>query len=477
MESCSFQSQLVSVMEILAKAAVAEINRRVDDSCALLRLEISQSQRDIDVLKRKCEAMEAELRRTRMRARRKGFYPPAAERYSPLVKVVLNKERETAAWDRQMDAEEQIQPPQCADMEPAGEAEPILIKEESAEEDEWKSDPQDKLMSGAGQSACFEDTEPAQTEGFAEHYRPAENPADPGSLLPPTDGYDTFPEQQPNGNQGEAELSVKHEKEEAPVESAAPLDSGHRFVMEEADGQLWSSNPGRDAGDPSFSYAAQQYEQIPSMFTTQSGLPLSHSVPEDMEPPIHSVGKSQSTVVSAARVKRRARAFGYKRPQPAQAPEEAHNTLTQINSVGQSSLIPQPTQHQYRDLAPHARNENEDLMAPNPATSAYNGYSRGSFGLVRRMRTPWRSGVGEKRFSCTYCGKSFMRFSQLKEHLRSHTGEKPFSCLQCGRSFTKQCNLIRHAVVHSGEKPYECALCGKCFTQRSSLKSHQKTAH
>ena len=72
MENCSFHSQLLSVMEVLAKAAVAEINRRVDDSCAVLRLEVSQSRRDIDLLKRKCEVMEAELRRSRMRARRKG---------------------------------------------------------------------------------------------------------------------------------------------------------------------------------------------------------------------------------------------------------------------------------------------------------------------------------------------------------------------------------------------------------------------
>ena len=71
MENCSFHSQLLSVMEVLAKAAVAEINRRVDDSCAVLRLEVSQSRRDIDLLQRKCEAMEAELRRSRMRARRK----------------------------------------------------------------------------------------------------------------------------------------------------------------------------------------------------------------------------------------------------------------------------------------------------------------------------------------------------------------------------------------------------------------------
>uniref|UniRef100_A0A672RH96 Si:ch211-155e24.3 n=1 Tax=Sinocyclocheilus grahami TaxID=75366 RepID=A0A672RH96_SINGR len=81
----------------------------------------------------------------------------------------------------------------------------------------------------------------------------------------------------------------------------------------------------------------------------------------------------------------------------------------------------------------------------------------------------------EKRFSCSYCEKSFSRFSQLKEHLRCHTGEKPFACAQCGRSFTKHCNLTRHAVVHSGEKPYQCGQCGKRFTQRSSLKSHQRT--
>lgn len=62
----------MSIMEILAKAALAEINRRVDDSCAVLRLEITQSQQDIDVLKKKCELMEGELRRTRMRTRRKG---------------------------------------------------------------------------------------------------------------------------------------------------------------------------------------------------------------------------------------------------------------------------------------------------------------------------------------------------------------------------------------------------------------------
>ncbi|XP_023280208.1 zinc finger protein 691-like [Seriola lalandi dorsalis] len=469
MENCSFQSQLLSVMEVLAKAAVAEINRRVDDSCAVLRLEVSQSRRDIDLLKSKCEVMEAELRRTRMRARRKVFYPPAGERFSPSVKVVLNRERQSADWDRQMmDAEAQNQPQQCADMEPANEADHIQIKEECAEEDMWKNNPEDEHISGAEQPAYFKTSQPAQTDGFVNRYLSAENPADPESLVSPADGYTALKEQQLSTNQNGTELVVKHEKEEEPDENAAPLDSGHKFVTEEGDDQLWSSGLCGDTGDPSSSYAGQQFEQIPTVFTPQSGLHL-----EDMAPRTHSVGKSHCVTVNVSRAKRRARTLGCKRPQA----DEGHSALSQINSVDQSSL-PQQWQHQYRDVAPAVRNPDQDPLAPNPAASSLCGHSRSGFGLARmRMRTPWRSGISEKRFSCTYCDKSFMRFSQLKEHLRSHTGEKPFSCLQCGRSFTKQCNLIRHAVVHSGEKPYECSLCGKCFTQRSSLKSHQKTAH
>uniref|UniRef100_A0A3Q0S4W2 C2H2-type domain-containing protein n=1 Tax=Amphilophus citrinellus TaxID=61819 RepID=A0A3Q0S4W2_AMPCI len=184
---------------------------------------------------------------------------------------------------------------------------------------------------------------------------------------------------------------------------------------------------------------------------------------EDVAPRIYSVGKLNS-VKSVARVKRRARTIGCKRPQS----EEGHNTVCQIGSID-PSFISQQLQHHNRDDALHTTNP-EDLTGPNPAALfGTHRVSSSSSSLARRMRTPWRSGLSEKRFSCTYCDKSFTRFSQLKEHLRSHTGEKPFSCMQCGRSFTKQCNLIRHAVVHSGEKPYECSLCGKCFTQRSTI--------
>ncbi|KAJ8272834.1 hypothetical protein GJAV_G00093970 [Gymnothorax javanicus] len=81
----TFQTQLVSIMEILAKAAVAEINRCVDDSCAVFRLEITQSQREIEALKHKLRVLERELLKTGHR--KKVRSPALVENPSPAERV------------------------------------------------------------------------------------------------------------------------------------------------------------------------------------------------------------------------------------------------------------------------------------------------------------------------------------------------------------------------------------------------------
>ncbi|KAJ8271295.1 hypothetical protein COCON_G00101540 [Conger conger] len=66
MSSCaSFQGQVASIMEVLAKTAVAEITKLVDDVSAALRLEMSRSQRENESLKTKLLLMEGELRAVR----------------------------------------------------------------------------------------------------------------------------------------------------------------------------------------------------------------------------------------------------------------------------------------------------------------------------------------------------------------------------------------------------------------------------
>ncbi|KAJ8272821.1 hypothetical protein GJAV_G00093840 [Gymnothorax javanicus] len=81
----TFQTQLASIMEILAKAAVAEINRRVDDSCAVFRLEISQSQREIETLKHKLQVLESEF----MKSRRKKT--ATVEHSSPAERLIVQE--------------------------------------------------------------------------------------------------------------------------------------------------------------------------------------------------------------------------------------------------------------------------------------------------------------------------------------------------------------------------------------------------
>ena len=66
MSACaSFKVQVASIMEVLAKTAVAEITKLVDDESAALRLEMCRSQRENETLKTKLLLTEGELRAVR----------------------------------------------------------------------------------------------------------------------------------------------------------------------------------------------------------------------------------------------------------------------------------------------------------------------------------------------------------------------------------------------------------------------------
>ncbi|KAJ3614469.1 hypothetical protein NHX12_018041, partial [Muraenolepis orangiensis] len=59
----AFQTQLASIMEVLANAAVAEICKLVDDDYAVVSLQMSQCQRENKGLKRKLHLMELKMAR------------------------------------------------------------------------------------------------------------------------------------------------------------------------------------------------------------------------------------------------------------------------------------------------------------------------------------------------------------------------------------------------------------------------------
>ena len=56
-------------------------------------------------------------------------------------------------------------------------------------------------------------------------------------------------------------------------------------------------------------------------------------------------------------------------------------------------------------------------------------------------------------------------------------GNKIHSCSQCGYSTTKLSNLKRHFLAHTGEKPLKCDQCSQTFTLKHHLKNHTKAKH
>ncbi|XP_061110909.1 zinc finger protein 543-like isoform X1 [Conger conger] len=438
----TFQTQLVSIMEILAKAAVTEINRRVDDSCAVFRLEISQSQREIETLKHKLQVLEREFMKTR---RKKPVRSPAIVEHFPPAERVFGQ-----GWSFRPRRREE--PTTLEEFR----AEPVVIKKERLEED-----------------LCYSDSQPTPVEEEqVTQPIPAGDGKKPDTEPTPVGDPEELSEQHRCGH-GDEELSGlefvgKAEQEEEHVAlrlnqtgcepSAGRLNSlGSEYVMYERDSQLWTSFTQEDSDletdDPVCSNATEHCSQNLSIHTQLQHAPATMEVSGNTLP---SFGASY------------VEEFDKMGGKPSACGEELGSEATRAQ------------QGQYGERRTRGGRSPAQPLSGSPygtgsaqSTSAFTAGKKGEAD-DRAMANYQRAFAGERRFCCTCCGKSFTRFSHLKEHHRSHTGEKPYSCAECGKRFSKQSNLIRHTIVHSGKKPFRCLQCGKCFTQRSSLKSHQR---
>ncbi|KAG9331585.1 hypothetical protein JZ751_018675, partial [Albula glossodonta] len=201
MSTCvTFQEELSTIMDILAKTAVAEISKLVDDNCEVLRFEISRSQTENQALKKKLQLMEHELRLAR------GLGRPSAD-------STFEQDWSFSLW--RDGAPTPVE--KSAGMKEAR-PESLLIKQERLEEDVCYSEPQ---PTPAGEEQVTEPTPAGHPEEQVAQSTPVEEEKKQETGPTPAGDPEELREQHRCGHSDEElsglEFVVKAEQEEEHV--------------------------------------------------------------------------------------------------------------------------------------------------------------------------------------------------------------------------------------------------------------------
>ncbi|XP_048867625.1 zinc finger protein 260-like isoform X2 [Brienomyrus brachyistius] len=477
LNSASLHSQLTSIMDVLTKAAVAEICKLVDDGYALLRLEMSRSQKENEALKRKLSLrmMEADPAGTcgaaaripgeQSSARLDGPHPPDGAGEAASVNAFLNHPLEVcrggepaarAKKDFRLPSDPGLK--KCSEVEKRRES--LNIKEERFEEDMKHCDSQIGLMISVGRVV-----EPAVDD-------PGDGISVPDKIATAVDDRQALSEHQRPG--------------------AATWSDGGFLTVLKADPENETisrkshiGRPEGDAGKPFETVMCERPSPLETFFTQVRPEP-----------------KTEQTVRAYAHSERHLSTLG-------PFPETSGNTSSSLGSrdekldvvitdseLQQSSVwareitlgavqVPQkqssdrgksvrPQQGSYvKVCSPQTRMSERDKPSKSFDGPGMSGCSVNEENPTTTRSVHQRGSTREKRFICAYCGKSFTCLKNLETHKRVHTGERPFSCAQCGKRFSQSAHLKKHQSVHTGEKPFRCTKCGKCFADSSNLKRHQ----
>ncbi|XP_029622323.1 zinc finger protein 213 isoform X1 [Salmo trutta] len=523
-----FQAQIASIMEVLANAAVAEICKVVDDGYAVVHLEISQSQKDNEFLRRKMKLMELQI--ARFRAERTKFSDGSVHnRFHGIRLLNRHNHRETATTGPTWQSRARLSNRSFGNSTIPRDRQPIDVDhedvstskhmdtssdEQSAETEEGEPDLLIIKDEGEADDQDSRISHPARTvEGSRE--LTTQLTTDP-AFQPRGNNINTAMEQSAETEEGEPDLLIikvegEADDQDSRISHPARTVEGSRELTTQLtaaiteDPAFQSSGPrsnnnnynntamevsGSDAGlgftPKSFHSSSQHVIVIDSVSSGQQ-------VDRDFE--WGQVGTATTPQVNGTGNKQGVGVFNRNAPtiHPVHHESMRDNTMqlvspgfrpTEINTSTRldAGNTGEANKASLRSLASlHRHSEIPGRRAQQPAhTSLPVSHFRPSATTSSHsssLATHIRPGTIERPYGCPSCHKKFVHESDLRQHVVVHTRKRVFACTLCEKSFVSPSKLQVHQNVHTGEKPFSCAQCGRRFSQSSNLNRHQKLHH
>ncbi|XP_051747722.1 zinc finger protein 181 isoform X2 [Ctenopharyngodon idella] len=512
----TFQTQIASVMEVLANAAVAEICKLVEDSYAELQLEISQTKKENNHLKKKLKTIEIrdsfyrrahKLMNESTAITRTSVHEKVPGRISVKVASLCDNDGSDEDGSVHCDNVSLLQPERL-DQSVGGGDEPdvLIIKEERpdnmrCEQSESETEATENLK---------DDTQYRSAEVFVTI--PRENIIDQNTVQ-------HCHQEVGNGlNQsvGDDEPDVLIIKEERPDNMRCEQPEGETKTAENHDTQY------RNSGVFVAVHKANFIDQDTVQHCHQESNGMQPDLLEDENPEVNDISEDAHLLNGETRMDRRcdgeaetnlqsvssyaswvSRRLDATTNHPSYAESECNggpsvnqymmyrgstdpmcSYATPIDSNGLSmpdmeghlthsdgGNISQSEQPPFTPCFSFKQSDSPQMQRKDKFMCKHCGKA---FSQPSTLLLHQKLHTRERLHNCTLCGKRFSQASSLKRHHSIHRGEKPFRCLHCGKQFSDQSNLKKHVTVHTGEKPYGCNLCGKMFNQSSNLKTHMK---
>ncbi|XP_018517069.2 LOW QUALITY PROTEIN: uncharacterized protein LOC108873386 [Lates calcarifer] len=477
-----FHSQIASIMEVLANAAVAEICKVVDDGYAVVHLEMSRRQKENEFLRRKIKLLELQI--SRYRAERvKGAEGSVNSRF-PGVRLLNRPNRDSVAGpslqgrtrflNRGPGSQQCVQKSQPINLdqdpdqevvtttktesaEPEEERELLIVKVEGAMETGGTNceAPLDACVrSGGGDTAdavlpvALMDAGSNETEAQG-HLKNTGNPQSQEEKMDEVQG-DTLEKHRP---------SLLDWQESSETEDTEQ-PSCSTFVLETVGNSSFSQT--RTNAPPS------SFPAVPRMSQDKQDIIVINSRPRATDnscrEPLSSGrgggdGVDEVTALSGVRSQYQPLLCIQISEPPREVTYEGNHSST-FNSRPVSMRTvdsqQQQTQHLWSGME---QMDNAQFSSKN--------HLHESGPVQTHQQQPCLP------YACTFCSRRYAHQCQLRIHERVHTGEKPYQCTQCGKSFGQFCSLKRHQMVHTGERPFPCSHCGKQFSTSTNLKVHQ----